>query len=180
MRLGWEPRARDFPRRNRIIAGMALATIVVEAAERSGSLITARLALEQNREVFAVPGSPLDPRAAGSNNLIKQGARIVTERADVIDAVAPMLATNVGLRRRAASAHLLRQETVAEPAEDDRGRVIEALGPTPIEIDEIIRFTGLPARLVHVVLLELDLAGRVERHAGQTDLLAMTRRCPGW
>ena len=95
MRLGWEPRARDFPRRNRLIAGMALATIVVEAAERSGSLITARRALEQNREVFAVPGSPLDPRAAGSNDLIKQGARIVTNVADVVDAVRPMLATNV-------------------------------------------------------------------------------------
>ena len=92
MRLGWEPRARDFPRRNRIIAGVAVATIVVEAAERSGSLITARLALEQNREVFAVPGSPLDPRAAGSNNLIKQGARMVTDVGDVVDAVRPMLA----------------------------------------------------------------------------------------
>ena len=91
MRLGWEPRARDFPRRNRIIAGMTLATVVVEAAERSGSLITARLALEQNREVLAVPGSPLDPRASGSNNLLKQGARLATTARDVIEAVAPML-----------------------------------------------------------------------------------------
>ena len=91
MPMGWEPRARDFPRRNRIIAGMSLATVVVEAAERSGSLITARLALEQNREVLAVPGSPLDPRAAGSNNLLKQGARLATEASDVVDAVAPML-----------------------------------------------------------------------------------------
>ena len=167
MRLGWEPRARDFPRRNRLIAGMALATIVVEAAERSGSLITARLALEQNREVFAVPGSPLDPRAAGSNDLIKQGARMVTDVADVIDTVRPMLATNVAIARPNSFSAPAPEETVAEPVEDDRGSVIEALGPTPVEIDEIIRFTGLPARLVHVVLLELDLAGRVERHAGQ-------------
>jgi DNA processing protein len=167
MRLGWEPRARDFPRRNRLIAGMALATIVVEAAERSGSLITARRALEQNREVFAVPGSPLDPRAAGSNDLIKQGARIVTNVADVVDTVRPMLATNVVIARPNSFSAPAPEETVAEPVEDNRGSVIEALGPTPVEIDDVIRFTGLPARLVHIVLLELDLAGRVERHAGQ-------------
>ena len=167
MRLGWEPRARDFPRRNRVIAGMALATIVVEAAERSGSLITARRALEQNREVFAVPGSPLDPRAAGSNDLIKQGARIVTNVADVVDTVRPMLATNVAVARPNSFSAPAPEETVAEPVEDNRGSVIEALGPTPVEIDDVIRFTGLPARLVHIVLLELDLAGRVERHAGQ-------------
>ena len=166
MRLGWEPRARDFPRRNRIIAGMALATIVVEAAERSGSLITARLALEQNREVLAVPGSPLDPRAAGSNNLIKQGARLVTDVRDVIDAVAPILGG------APASDHVFSAPTPGEapppePAEDERARIVEALGPTPVEIDEIIRFTGVPARSVHVILLELDLAGRIERHPGQ-------------
>ncbi len=166
MRFGWEPRARDFPRRNRIIAGMALATIVVEAAQRSGSLITARMALEQNREVFAVPGSPLDPRAAGSNNLIKQGARMVTDAGDIIDAIAPMLAQPP--EKPAATLGAPPGGGVdAEPADSDRDRVLEALGPTPVEIDEIVRFTGLPARTVLVVILELDLAGRVERHPGQ-------------
>jgi DNA processing protein len=165
MRFGWEPRARDFPRRNRIIAGMTLATIVVEAAERSGSLITARMALEQNREVFAVPGSPLDPRAAGSNSLLKQGARLVTDAADVIEALLPILG-----REAKGPTHLRAPASggeEAEPAESDRSRVLEALGPTPVEVDEIIRFTSLPARTVLVVLLELDLAGRVERHPGQ-------------
>ena len=166
MRLGWEPRARDFPRRNRLIAGVAVATIVVEAAERSGSLITARLALEQNREVFAVPGSPLDPRAAGSNNLIKQGARMVTDVGDVVDAVRPMLAHPPDAPPSIFSAPVS-GEPPFEPAESDRSRVLEALGPTPVEVDEIIRFTGLPARVVHVILLELDLAGRIERQPGQ-------------
>jgi DNA processing protein len=165
MRTGWEPRARDFPRRNRIIAGISLATVVVEAAERSGSLITARLALEQNREVFAVPGSPLDPRAAGSNSLLKQGARLATEAADIIDAIAPLVATPMQPLNsfRAAPS----SEPVLEPAEDDRAVIVEALGPTPVEVDEIIRFTGRSARTVHVVLLELELAGRIERHVGQ-------------
>ena len=166
MRFGWEPRARDFPRRNRIIAGMAVATVVVEAAERSGSLITARFALEQNREVFAVPGSPLDPRASGSNNLIKQGARMVTETGDILEAVRPMLVDltdSISMPLACQPA----QELDAGPVDTDRGRILEALGPTPIGIDEIVRFTGLPARTVQVVLLELDLASRVARHAGQ-------------
>jgi DNA protecting protein DprA len=123
MRFGWEPRARDFPRRNRIIAGMALATIVIEAAERSGSLITARLALEQNRDVFAVPGSPLDPRAAGSNNLIKQGARMVTEPADVIEAVAPLLDRSPEAQANAFSAPHTEHDG-AEPAEGERASSI--------------------------------------------------------
>ena len=91
MPLGWEPRARDFPRRNRLISGLALGLIVVEAAKRSGSLITARFALEQGREVFSVPGSPFDPRAQGTNSLIKQGATPVTEAADVINVLQPIL-----------------------------------------------------------------------------------------
>ena len=163
MPMGWNPRARDFPRRNRIIAGMTLATIVVEAAERSGSLITARLALEQNREVLAVPGSPLDPRASGANRLIKQGARLVTEAADVLDAIAPLIEREPPPRRIEEPEIV---EPVPEPAENDRAKVHEALGPTPVEVDEIVRFTGVPARTVQVILLELDLAGRLERHGG--------------
>ena len=165
MPMGLEPRGRDFPRRNRIIAGACLGTIVVEAAKRSGSLITARLALEQNREVMAVPGSPLDPRAAGTNGLLKQGARIVTEAKDVIEALSPLLdhlPEDPGL--------IAESETdappPAEPDSSDRGRVVEGLGPVPTEIDEIIRQTGVPARTVRVILLELDLAGKLEHHPG--------------
>ena len=167
MPIGWEPRARDFPRRNRVIAGMTLGTIVVEAAERSGSLITARLALEQNREVMAVPGSPLDPRAAGANRLIKQGARLVTEAADAIDAVSPMLGRDISIPPQIAALRApATGDDSQEPAEDERARVVEALGPTPVAVDDIVRFTGVSARTVSVILLELDLAGRIERHPG--------------
>src|SRR6201999_1768528 len=100
MPLGHVPRARDFPRRNRLISGAALGVVVVEAAHRSGSLITARIAAEQGREVFAVPGSPLDPRAAGTNDLIKQGATLTTEATDVINAVAPIMERPVELPTR--------------------------------------------------------------------------------
>ncbi len=163
MPLGHEPRSRDFPRRNRIISGMALGVVVVEAAERSGSLITARRAADQGRLVFAAPGSPLDPRAGGSNRLIRDGAHMVTEVADIIAEIDPML----GRGREEA------EEPAEEPiapdavADDERQRVIDALGPTPVEIDEILRFTGVRPAVVHLVLLELALAGRLERHAGQ-------------
>src|ERR1700689_5078702 len=96
--IGWEPRARDFPRRNRLISGMALGVDIVEAAKRSGSLITARLALEQGREVFAIPGSPLDPRAEGTNSLIKQGATPVTETADVVSVLQPIMGIELPAR----------------------------------------------------------------------------------
>ena len=165
MPMGLEPRARDFPRRNRVIAGTSLGTIVVEAAKRSGSLITARLALEQNREVMAVPGSPLDPRAAGTNGLLKQGARIVTEARDVIEALSPLLdhlPEDAGLMAESEAD----ASPPTEPDNSDRGRVVEGLGPVPTEIDEIIRHTGVPARTVRVILLELDLAGRLEHHPG--------------
>jgi DNA processing protein len=164
MAAGHEPRSRDFPRRNRIISGMALGVVVVEAAERSGSLITARRAADQGRLVFAAPGSPLDPRAGGSNRLIRDGAHMVTAVGDILAELDPMLGRQG-------------HEDAGEPAEeplvpdaitdDDRQRVIDALGPTPVEIDEILRFTGVRPPVVHLVLLELALAGRLERHAGQ-------------
>jgi DNA processing protein len=160
MPLGHVPRARDFPRRNRLISGAALGVVVVEAAHRSGSLITARIAAEQGREVFAVPGSPLDPRAAGTNDLIKQGATLTTCAADVIDAVEPILGRPVDL-------HEPEEEPLdVEPAAGDRVRIVGLLGPTPILLDDLIRMAGTSPAIVRTVLLELELAGRLERHGG--------------
>ena len=163
--LGLDPRARDFPRRNRIVSGLSLGVVVIEAAERSGSLITARLAGEQGRTVFAVPGSPLDPRAAGSNRLLKQGATLVTSAEDIVAEIAPMLSAPLTRPQR----HFEETETppIRDYSDSAFDRIVEALGPSPIEIDEIIRFTGLAAGEVQLVLVELDLAGRIERHAGQ-------------
>jgi len=161
MPLGHEPRARDFPRRNRLISGAALGVVVVEAAQRSGSLITARMAAEQGREVFAVPGSPLDPRAAGTNDLLKQGATLVTEAADVIQAVAPIMERPVMLRLREDDEPL-----EGDPNAGDRAQIIGLLGPTPVSIDDIIRMSGAPPSIVRTILLELERAGRLERHGG--------------
>ena len=141
MPFGWEPRARDFPRRNRLIAGLSLGLVVIEAANRSGSLISARLAGEMGRLVFAVPGSPLDPRAAGSNRLLKDGAILVTEARDVIDA------DRADRRDRSRRNSQQFEEppdfsATPPPGDDDRDRVLEALGPTPVGVDEIIRHTG--------------------------------------
>ncbi|MFG1344629.1 DNA-processing protein DprA [Xanthobacter autotrophicus DSM 431] len=159
MPVSWEPRARDFPRRNRLVSGMSLGVVVVEAAERSGSLITARLAAEQGREVFAVPGSPLDPRAGGANRLIKQGATLVTEADDVISVLAPIAGR---VRPDAIEAEGPPMDPAA-PGEDARARVLELLGPTPTFIDELVRLSGCSAAEVQMVLLELDLAGRLDR-----------------
>lgn len=167
MPMGHEPRARDFPRRNRLISGTALAVVVVEAAERSGSLITARRAADQGRLVFAVPGSPLDPRASGTNRLIKDGAQIVTAVDDVLAELAPMRDRIADTPDEIAEEDPIELGPNAEPGESDRSKVIGALGPTPVEIDEIIRFTGVRPAVVHLVLLELALAGRLERHPGQ-------------
>lgn len=163
MPLGWEPRARDFPRRNRLISGLALGVVVVEAARRSGSLITARMALEQGREVFAVPGSPLDPRAEGTNGLLKQGATLVTEAADVITVLRPILgqATEHPIKEPDAAGY-----AAAEPHASERARITALLGPTAVAIDDLIRLSGSPPALVRTVLLELDIAGRLERHSG--------------
>lgn len=164
MPFGWEPRAKDFPRRNRIIAGLALGLVVVEAAERSGSLISARLAGEMGRLVFAVPGSPLDPRAGGSNRLLKDGAILVTEASDVARALRPISGGAFDLPLQAEEPERFRDDAPVE--ETARTMVLEALGPTPTLVDDIIRHTGLSAAKVHMVLLELDLAGRLERHSG--------------
>lgn len=158
---GTEPRARHFPYRNRIIAGMSAGTVVVEAAPRSGSLITARLAAEAGREVMAVPGSPLDPRAQGCNQLIRDGATLVQNAADVLEELRPVEA------RVRSEASAYRPETELVNGDDDAiGIVEELLGPSPVPVDEIIRLSGASSGAVQMALLELDLAGRLDRHAG--------------
>ena len=157
---GTEPRARHFPYRNRIIAGLAQGTVVVEAAPRSGSLITARQAAECGREVMAVPGSPLDPRAQGCNLLIREGATLVQTAEDVLEAIRPI---HPGIVRQPPPNY---GPAAADAEEDERRTVGELLGPTPVAVDEIIRQSGLSAPVVQTVLLELELAGRLERHAG--------------
>ncbi len=167
MPFGWEPRARDFPRRNRLIAGVSLGVLIVEAAERSGSLITARLAGDFGRLVFAVPGSPLDSRCHGTNRLIKDGATLVTEAADILDALSPMMEPRLDLQ------HVVREGTGDQPisqtgdraGDKERAILAEALGPSPVETDDIIRHTGLPAATVYLLLLELDIAGKLNRHS---------------
>ena len=166
MPLGWEPRARDFPRRNRIIAGIAMGVVVVEAAERSGSLITARMALEANREVFAVPGSPADPRASGTNQLLRRGATLVTSATDVIEVLAPMLDKPPVMRETET---LKISAAEAEPPLSDdalRTRLQDLLGPSPVSVDDLLRETNAPAGAMQMALLELELAGRLERHGG--------------
>ncbi|QQV76993.1 DNA-protecting protein DprA [Sphingomonas aliaeris] len=157
---GTEPRARHFPYRNRIIAGLAVGTVVVEAAPKSGSLITARLAGEAGREVMAVPGSPLDPRAQGCNGLIRDGAILIQSAADVLETIRPIDARTVRAPGRTFG---------GPPPEDasdgERRDVISLLGPVAVPVDELIRQSGLAPAIVQTVLLELELAGRLDRHA---------------
>jgi DNA processing protein len=170
--LGTQPTARHFPRRNRLISGLSLGIVVVEAALRSGSLITARLAAEQGRQVLAVPGSPLDPRAQGCNRLIRGGAILVESAEHVIEALAPQA---IPLRLREPAATLLSfaaQGTVPGASEADMDRaevlaqVLERLSPTPTAVDELLRDCQLSPPVVLTVLLELELAGRIERQPG--------------
>ncbi|MFM9853530.1 MAG: DNA-processing protein DprA [Sphingomonadaceae bacterium] len=159
---GKEPLARHFPYRNRIIAGMTLGTIIVEAAPKSGSLITARLAAEAGRDVFAVPGSPADPRSQGCNQLIRDGATLIQCAADVIESIGPMSGGRVFADSRA-----YRSERISSDASDTQRRVVVALlSHAPVPVDEIIRQSGLPPAVVQTVLLELELGGRIDRHAG--------------
>lgn len=165
---GAEPLARHFPRRNRIISGLSLGVLVVEAAAKSGSLITARMALEQNREVFAVPGSPLDPRAEGTNSLIRDGAHMATTANDIIQVLKGLRLQPLREPGRADWEDDLTALPVpdAEPAQGLRNRVLESLSPVPVEMDELIRAVEAPPADVLTVILELELAGRIERQAG--------------
>jgi DNA processing protein len=190
MPVEWEPRGRDFPRRNRHVSGLALGTVIVEAARGSGSLITARFAAEQNREVFAVPGSPLDPRAEGTNDLLRDGANICARPEDVLSVLDPVRARDpfsiLREGRPEAAEPLWCQQRLfdAEPApmagasagELDlasreapstmRARILDLLGPSPISIDELVRAAEASISDVRIVLLELDLAGRLEHSGG--------------
>jgi DNA processing protein len=166
---GTEPRARHFPYRNRIIAGLAQGTVVVEAAPRSGSLITARLAAESGREVMAVPGSPLDPRAQGCNQLIRDGATLIQNAEDVIEAVNPLRLRPF----RQKELDYAPAEIPPDVPEDSRAALTGLLNGTPVPIDELVRQAALPPAAVQTILLELELAGRLERHAGGKVSLAM-------
>jgi DNA processing protein len=190
MPMGWEPRGRDFPRRNRIVSGLSYGVVVVEAARRSGSLITARFALEQGREVFAVPGSPLDPRAEGTNDLIRDGATLCAGIEHVTSVLEPLVASGPSLDRSAEEPHytlgseelwdeldlpdiarapvrpVVPDAGIENEAEEGQADLITFLGPSPVAIDDLVRQSGLSIRLVQTVLLELEIAGRLERHGG--------------
>jgi DNA processing protein len=174
---GFQPRAQDFPRRNRIISGISLAVLVVEAARRSGSLITARMANEQGRLVLAVPGHPLDPRAEGTIALIKQGATMAAGVADVLEALDPLIRPgdlfSPAVSEDPTSPWDTADRTQRGPIQDGRSvlpeaeassRVLAVLGPAPVDVDEIARSTGLPMSTVRAALLEHDLGGLIEQH----------------
>lgn len=179
---GTAPRAQHFPRRNRLIAGLSLGVVVIEAALRSGSLITARLAIENNRELFAAPGSPLDERCRGSNNLLRQGAHLVETAADVLASL-PNHPLREGLARVPLFAYGSEAprpappvaDAVPEPSAADvaqaRGRVLPLLSPAPTPVDDLVRRCHLPVPVVLAVLLELELAGRAEVLPGQRVVL---------
>jgi len=201
MPFGWEARGRDFPRRNRIISGLADGVVIVEAAHRSGSLITARFAAEQGREVFAVPGSPLDPRAEGTNDLIRNGATLCTSADDVVEALARQIAGAPTNFLSDPSSGLPSDEPLWDeldlpevaPAPNiagDRGesarpiaatgespltpqaRLVALLGPSPVSIDELARVANLSMRETRAILLELELSGQLTRSVGDLVSLA--------
>ncbi|WP_017671280.1 DNA-processing protein DprA [Blastomonas sp. AAP53] len=168
---GTEPLARHFPYRNRIIAGMAIGTLVVEAAPRSGSLITARLAAEAGRDVMAIPGSPLDSRSRGCNELIRNGATLVQGVGDILELISPFAGT---LQQRIAASPqpYVPECAIAQPDDTARRELVSLLGQSPVGIDELVRQSGLDSGAVQMILLDLELAGMVERHAaGRVSLI---------
>ena len=162
---GTAPQASQFPRRNRIISGLSLGVIVVEAARRSGSLITARLAGEHGREVMAVPGSPLDPRCHGSNHLIRSGAALIETIDDIMDVIRPLI-ENTQVRTPAQKMPRRNQPTPAPVSDAMRHTITELLGPVPIRIDDLVEQAEAPLQSLHLVLLELELAGRITYDSG--------------
>ncbi len=164
---GFKPRGKDFPRRNRIISGMSLGVVVIEAAKRSGSLTTARFAAEQGRDVFAVPGHPLDPRAAGTNELLKSGAILATGSDDIIAELAPQLTLDHSANFRTNTEHdenIVPKYADIDVGSQERELVLSMLTPTPISVNEVCRLSGLHAKQVQTIVLELSLAGRLEHH----------------
>ncbi|MBO1903824.1 DNA-processing protein DprA [Microvirga sp. 3-52] len=199
MPMDWEPRGRDFPRRNRIVSGLSYGVVVVEAARRSGSLITARFALEQGREVFAVPGSPLDPRAEGTNDLIREGATLCAGVEHVTSVLEPLIASGPRLDRSVEEPHstlgseelwdeldlpdivrapvrpVMPETGLDEETNADETDLIAFLGPSPVAVDDLVRQSGLSIRNVQMALLELEIAGRLERHGGNAVSLIVGR-----
>lgn len=172
---GLEPQARHFPRRNRIISGLSLAVVVVEAAPRSGSLITARLAAEQGREVLAVPGSPLDPRSRGCNDLLRKGATLAESAQDVLEALNGPLAPV--RRSQPAGERLFEEESTDEnELEQARYRLRQLLSPTAVPVDEVLRQCQVSASVARLALLEMELAGAIERIPGNRVALTATPR----
>ncbi|HEY9037351.1 MAG TPA: DNA-processing protein DprA [Roseovarius sp.] len=164
MPMGTQPQARHFPRRNRIISGLAGAVVVVEAAAKSGSLITARNALDQGREVLAVPGHPFDARAAGCNMLIRDGARLIRSAADVIEALPAAQTPQPDLPMPIPDSPPERPPL--HEAADLHTRILSRLGPSPLAEDQLIRDLDTPARAVAPALIDLELDGRIRRQPG--------------
>jgi DNA processing protein len=163
--VGQQPTAQHFPRRNRIVSGLAQGVLVVEATLHSGSLITARLAVEQGRDVFAVPGSPLDPRASGTNALLRQGA-ILTESAEDIITELTICHRQPTPARQPAPTRRPPREAEGEEA-GLQSEILARLSRTPVETDELVRLTGAPPAAVAAALLDLEFAGLLTRHHGQ-------------
>jgi DNA processing protein len=158
--IGTPPLPEHFPRRNRIIAGLALGTVVVEASMKSGSLITARLAAEYGREVFALPGPVHEPRARGCHHLIRNGATLVTEAADVIEALRP-LGHELGDALRARLAGAGANAPTTPPGAGGHPRLLEAIGFAPTDFDSLVAATGLTAGAISSMLMALELDGHV-------------------